>query len=451
MIWSFIQQTGFIIFLSLTIYFVLKREYTNLLILYFAGIVFSSFNVYFLTIWTPEKIASLGMIYCICFRRREYRINVPRRLKSILIILFVLIFVSNITGFLSTPRYQYLIQPLQRQILSTVSYLTSSIIIIYGILLPVDFKKEFFPKYCRIMELAILTGLIHYIFLKVGIEFMPINRSGLVPDTLGGEVIAEFGGSIVRRIYAFAGEPKGLAFCILPYLIISITLLFQNTFISNKRHHITFLLLGLFIFYNTFSSSAFINFIFMIPLVLVLGRLKPNFTLMSICVMSLIMLLFFGLSSDNGISSFIDNVNQRTFERGQTELANDRQESVIMENFENEDWPTKILGWGMGQYTFQVPGQVFNKSILIPVQSGLVLTIADFGLCGILFFFYIVYFVLTVVFNSKKINSPIIIAFSLATLSKVIESMMHGNLTTSFVYIMVSCFMLIYEKSYARI
>lgn len=446
MIWSIIQQIGFFIFLFLTIYYVRKNNFANLLVLYFAGLAFAACCVYYITIWTPEKVACMGMAYCIIFKRKHYNTRMPKPLKNILWSLIFLLFISTVIGIASTPKYTYLISPIQRLILSNFSYISNSIILIYGILLPIDLKGKFFPKYCRVMELAILTGLLHLIFLSIGVEFMPIHRAGLESDTMGNEVVAEFGGSIISRIYAFAGEPKGLAFCILPYIIISICMFLRNSFIKSKKYHLVFLALGLFILFQTYSSAAFINVIVLIPLILFLGGIKPSPTLLGIIFIGVVFALIVGMTSDRGFSTFADSINQRTFERGQTELANDRQETVIMNSFIEENGIVKIFGWGLGQYTFNVPGQVWGNSILIPVQSGIVLTLADFGFLGLILYLYVFFVILRLIRKSKAIGSPIILAFSMAALSKFFESTMHGNVTTPLMYLMVAYYMYIYEK-----
>lgn len=450
MIWLLLQQIGFFIFVILTLYYVIKGNYINLLALYFAGFVFSACNYFFITIWTPDKIVSLGMAYCIIFHRNSYRNQIPSQLKNILIFLVILLCISSIIGFVSIPRYTYLINPKLRIILANFSYITTSIALIIGILLPIRFRDDFFKKYCRVMELAILTGLLHFICLTLGVEFMPINRAGLVENTIGSDVIAEFGGSIITRIYGFAGEPKGLAFCVLPYLVISITMFLQNNFIKSKIYHLIFLCLGLFVLFQTYSSSALINIIILLPLIIILGGVKPSPTFMAVLFIGFILLLVYSTSSENGLSGFFESLNQRTFERGQNELANDRQESVIMKYYDEEGFFVKTFGWGLGQYTFNVPGQVFGNSILIPVQSGLVLTIADFGVLGLALYLYLTFVVIGLVAKVKRFNSPITLSFAMASLSKLIESTMHGNITTSFVYLAIAYYMFIYENKFTN-
>lgn len=451
MIWSILQQIGFIIFLLLTVYYVRKDNFVNLLVLYFAGLAFAACSFFYITIWTPDKVVCVGMVYCILFKQKHHNTRIPNPLKIILRSMIILLFISTLLGIASTPKYTYLISPSQRLLLSNFSYISNSIILIFGLLLPIDLKRKFFPKYCRVMELAILTGLLHLIFISVGVEFMPIHRAGIVNDTMSEEVLAEFGGSIISRIYGFAGEPKGLAFCILPYIIISICMFLRNSYIKSKKYHLSFLVLGLFVLFQTYSSAAFINVIILIPLILFLGGIKPNPTLLSIIFIGVIFALFGGMNSDSEVSTFADSINQRTFERGQTELANDRQETVIMNSFIGENSIVKIFGWGLGQYTFNVPDQVWGNSILIPVQSGVVLTIADFGILGLILYLYIIIVILSLIRKSKLIDSPIIFAFSMASLSKFIESTMHGNLTTSLMYLMITCYMLIYEKQNTNI
>lgn len=449
MIWSIIQQVGFYAFLFLTLYFVKKKSYINLLTLYFCGIVLSSFNTYFITIWTPDKIVNLGMLFCIIFHKDSLRTATPKPLKRLLTIIIIILVLANIVGLAIQPRYHYEISPIRRLILSNITYLTTSVVLLYGTLLPAKFKEEFFPKYCRVMEFAIVTGLVHYLFNALGLEFMKINRSGIVENVDGTEVLADFGDFTFTRIYGFAGEPKGLAFCILPFIVISFTLFLQGIYIRNKIYHILFLVLGIFVLFQTFSSSALINAIVMIPLILVLGGIKPKPSVVVSCFFAIIVFLVVSASSI-GISSFLDNLNARTFERGQTELQNNRQEAVILNTYQKDNESVQILGWGLGQYTFQVPGQVFNNNILIPVQSGIILTLCDFGILGILTLSIILYVILNLIYKTKHLKSPIILAFSMAALSDFIESTMHGNLTTSLMYLMIAYYMYSKQKNSIR-
>lgn len=437
MIWSILTTSGFLVFLFLTIYFVIKRDYTNLLVLFFSSIVFSTCNFFYITIWTPDKIVCLGMIICILFMKKEKIGNTHPAIHTIIKASAFILLTGNIVGMITEPSFHYFLSPAKRQILSNLSYIINIALIGFGTLLTENFNEKFFPRYCRIMEIAIITGLIHFAFNIAGIEFMPIHRSGLFENTSSEEVIAEFGGSLVSRIYGFAGEPKGLAFCILPYLAISITMFLRDQFIKSKMYHITFLLLGVFVLFQTYSSSGLINFILLLPLIVILGGVKLRSSIAVPLFFCLLLLVLYALGSGDG---FIDSLNERTFERGQTELANDRQESVIMEYYQNGGIMVNLFGWGIGQYTFNVPGQVYNGSILIPVQSGLVLTLCDFGILGIIVLWLLFTKIIAVIRLTARENNVLGLAFSMAALSKFIELTMHGNLLTPAAYLMVAYF-----------
>lgn len=445
MIWAILQEIGFFIILVFTFYFVKSRKYIDLLVLYFVGLVFATCCKFFITIWTPDKVVSMGMLYCIIFRKNDYFNYKQKQLRIIFIILIILLIISTLVAMVSIPKYRYLISPNQRLILSDFSYLSSSIVLFYGMLLPPNFKNEFFGKYCRVMEIAIITGLIHYIFNLVGIEFMPIRRAGMLEDTSAEEVLAEFGGHVISRVYGFAGEPKGLAFCILPYIVISFVMYLRGRYIRNKLYHLFFLFFGAFVLFQTYSSSALITAMLIIPIALIFGGNKSNIKVLFVLFVGLGVMLIEN-SLFNNTESFTDSLNKRTFERGMYELGNDRQETVIMNSFIEEGLFVKLFGWGIGQYTFNVPGQVFNNSILIPVQSGLILTLSDFGLCGMILFLYIFIVIIGLIRRANLLKNPVILSFAIASLTKMVEATMHGNIVSSFIYLMIASYMLEDEK-----
>lgn len=446
MIWFLLQKIGFFVFLFFTIYFVCRRKYESLLTLYFWGLTFATCYYYAFTIWFPVKVVALGMILCLFFKRNKrsspsFKIILPFVLSFVLIVFF-----SDLVGLLSPGIYATHINRYIRMFNSNYTYITTILLLFYGLILRRGFVKHLFPSYCLAVEIAIAFGLIHFICLKLGIGFIPILRQD---GSVNLEALAEMGGRIVPRIYGVSGEPKSLGFLICPYLFASLVMYRSGVYRINRLYHQITLLLGTFVLINTYSSSALINFFLAFPLILILLPFpRISYKTATIIVLFVIASCLWILKSETNIyqhgitngDSYVTQLYDRTFGRAQTEMENDRQESVILEHFVTENSLVHILfGWGVSQYTFHVPGQTVGNS-LIPVQSGLVLTIADFGLMGLLLLLFMGFVILKLLRLSRQANNIYALAFSAATLSAFIGSLMFGSIVTCLIYMMMALY-----------
>lgn len=445
MIWFQLQKIGFYIFLILTIYFVSKKKYECLLGLFFFGMTFATCYQYAFTIWLPVKIVTLGMIFCLFIERNKrysisYRIIYP--FASFLTIVLLL---SDLIGICIPGSYAPQINRYVRMFNSNYTYLTTLALLFWGLIMEKGFVKRIFPTYCLAVEIAIAFGLIHFVCLKLGIGFMPILRQ---TGAVNMEALAQMGDNVVARIYGVTGEPKNLGFLICPYILVSIIMLGQGFYRINKKYHLIALLSGFFVLINTYSSSALINFFLMVPLIVLLLPLqkisyKTAAIIASICVIVCICISINEVSlyrhqvNDN---NYIELLYDRTFGRAQNEMKNDRQESIILEQFSKEgNIIHTLFGWGVAQYTFHVPGQAIGRN-LIPVQSGLVLSLVDFGIVGIVLIMWLCYIILKVIKLSLQSKNVYAQAFSIAALSAFIGSLMFGNITTCFIYLMLAIY-----------
>ncbi len=447
MIWFLLQKIGFFIFLLLTIYFAFRRKYESLLILYFFGMTFATCYVFAFTIWLPIKIIAMAMVVCLLYEPQKRYNQAFRVIYPLASFFIIAIMISDLIGIAISGPYAPQINKYMRLINSNYSYLTTIGILFMGIIMNKGFAKRLYPYYCLAVEVAIAFGLIHFICLKVGVGFMPILRQD---GSVNIEALAQMGGKVVSRIYGVSGEPKNLGFLICPYLLSSILMFGQGVYRVNKRYHIATLLAGTFILINTFSSSALINFFLALPLVMIFLP-SPRITYKAAAIIGSLCIVacFWYLNNETNLSkinaresegSFIEQLYERTFGRAQNEMENDRQESVILGYMASEkNVITMIFGWGISQYTFHVPGQAIGKS-LIPVQSGLVLTLADFGLIGFLLILAICYVILKILILSLKNQNTYAQAFSVMALSAFIGSLMFGSITTCFIYLMLALY-----------
>lgn len=445
MIWFLLQKIGFYTFLFFSICFVFRKKYENLLALYFFGMTFATCYQYAFTIWFPVKIIALAMFFCLLSERNKRYSPSCKIIYPVTILFIIAILISDFIGICFPGSYASQINRYIRMFNSNYSYLTTIAVLFFGLILEKGFVKRLFPIYCLAVEIAIIFGLIHFICLKIGVDFMPLLRQD---GTVNLEAIAQMGGQGVSRIYGVTGEPKNLGFLICPYLLVSMITFGQGIYRINKRYHLIAFFAGLFVLINTYSSSALINFFLAVPLILILMPIpkvtyKTATIMVSLCMVACIWCLINETKLDRfptNESSYVEQLYDRTFGRAQKEMGDGRQESVILEHLASENNIIHILfGWGVSQYTFHVPGQTIGKS-LIPVQSGLVLTLADFGIFGIILIITLCYFLVRLLrlsLQNKNIYAQI---FSVAAVSSFIGSLMFGSIVTCFIYMMLAIY-----------
>lgn len=442
MIWFLFQKIGFFLFLFLTIKYVIQKNYFSLLVLYFFGLVFANCFQFFITIWFPTKIVSLGMLLSL-LQFPQKLIPIPKNLKRIIFAVCILVIIGNFVSLFFPGEIRYDISPYSRLVLQDLSYITSAFLLFYIFSLKPTRIFEFYKKYCFVIEIAIFFGLVHYIFILIGVPFAPIMRAN--DYTEFDKVIAIYNDIVVNRIYAFSGEPKNLGFTIAPYLMMSFFMFITGNIRKSRKYHLTVLLIGSWVLYNTFSSSALIAVVLSFVVILINYRTRFNSKLFGLTIISISVLLISYLYIQ--VSDF-DNPNQntlvesfydRTFGRAANELENDRQETVIWNTFKNEDVGHLLFGYGPGQYTFHVPGQI-RDGVLVPVQSGFILTMVDFGIIGIAGFLIYGFLIFNLLRKSRRRNDNLASAFFIATMVSYIGSLMYGNMTTSFIYFMIAIY-----------
>lgn len=407
---------------------------------------FATCYYYAFTIWVPTKVVTLGMIICMILYGFQRKSRASSIITSIFSTVIITILICNIIGLLFPGEYAQHINKFVRIFNSSYTYLTTSILLFVGLMMKPGFVRRIFPYYCTAIEVAIAFGLIHYLCLKSGIGFMPILRQD---GSTNAEALVQMGNEIIPRLYGVSGEPKSLGFLICPYIVILIVMLRNNYYRINKIYHYSVLVISLFILINTYSSAALINFFIIIPIVLIINKIdRINLKFIGgISIITIALSIFIlqkELRTYNKNSpyeeSYIAQLYNRTFGRAQNEMENGRQESIILDYYlKDKNLVTKITGWGTSQYTFHVPDQTIGNA-LIPVQSGLILTIADFGLIGIILLLIIVSIIIKLIKLSIKDSNIISLAFSIAALSSFIGSMMFGSVVSCFIYLMLSIY-----------
>lgn len=402
-----------------------------------------------ITIWFPTKVIALGMvIFLLISRTKRRQTYITSWFKPFIVIFFIVLLLGDLIAVVSPPRYALHFNKISRIINTNYTYITTALLLFYGTILKPGFVRRVFPSFCLAMEVAMAFGILHYICLSLGIEFMPILRQD---GSINDEAAFADAGAKILRIYGVSGEPKSLAFLALPYIMASLTMFCMGHYRRNSTaYHLTALCAAIFVLINTYSSAALITFAIVFPMMLAL--LPFNKLMIKVVPLAIIATLGIGfynamteMNSDcpqerQEESSLMDRLYRRSFERASEEMEGDRQERVVLDYMaEDAGAMTWLMGYGVAQYTFQIPGMTIGRS-LIPMQSGFVLSLCDFGLLGIVLYGMLFLLIIKIIRYSKRYRCKYGMAFAFAALSSVIGSMMFGSIVTCMIYLMLALY-----------
>lgn len=431
MIWTILQQIGFCIFLVLSIFFVVKKQHENLLVLYFFGATFNVCYAFFITIWSPVKIVSIAMGYCYFNQQKSSRLN--PKVRHLIFFMIIMLIVSDLVAIITPPEYnQNILDPLNRLLMGNIGYIIAIMVLLFSSMLKDGAIERMYPKYRLAVEIAIIFGFLHYVCNRLGIEFMPILRQG-GGENSSGSVLAEVGGQFVQRVYGVSGEPKNLGFLIVPYLVSSIIEYFRGWL--NGWYKKAMVILGLFVLIKTYSSSALIEFALVVPFAIKFSRVKLSSGMLIAIMISLTFFLVYNIphSNENGTLSAL---YERSFGRGAHELEEGRQETDVIDAFIKSGEITHLFGWGAYQYTFHAPNQLTIYGGLKPLQSGFVSSFVEFGLLGFICLCYCFALIIRLLLRSRQ--NAVCLSFALIVLSSFIGSLMYGNFSTCFIFLMMA-------------
>ena len=435
MIWYAIRYTIFGIFVALTIYFVWRKKYEHLLWLYFFTFPFQNCAAYIITSWNPYKVVAIGMSFVMLFQ--PIRQRQPSELKRLFFYFIFLLLASNIVGlFMPSPTAG--LRGIVRLFVQNITYLLGGVPILYMKWLPLDFGKRVLKWYTAAICTLIGIGFIHYAFLRAGIPFAPIMRD---VGTTNMVAATHFGNSVVYRIYGLCGEPKNMAFALVPFILY----ILAKMIINKDRSKLTCLILlsSLFILINTYSSAAYIEFTIGIIVVFFFAldsiNKKVKYLLVSVFLLCITLTYTYTLVAPNISATqpkeeqtFLDYFYERSFGRAQNELEEGRTETIIIKDFlQSHNIIYYLFGYGPGQYSFHSENLTFTGGY-VPVQSGLVLNLVDFGFCGYLYFIFLLFFVLKLYWRSKdnaeRTSLYFIIMGGAVLLGNMMYSMMGGSI-----------------------
>lgn len=431
MIWYVIRYTIFGVFVALTIYLVWKKKYEHLLWLYFFTFPFQNCAAYVITTWNPYKVVAIGMSFVILFQ--PIRQRQPSELKRLFSYFIFLLLASNIVGLLM-PSPTAGLRGVIRLFIQDITYLLGFVPILYMKWLPLDFDKRVLKWYTAAICTLIGIGFIHYGFLKVGIPFAPIMR-----DVGSSNLVAaaQFGESVVYRVYGLCGEPKNMAFALVPFVLYIISKMLIDKDCSKRTWLILFS--SLFILINTYSSAAYIEFTIglIVVVFLTLNSVNKNakYLFISVCLLFCTLIYTYNLVAQTDSipqsheqQTFLDSFYERSFGRAQNELEEGRTETVITKDFlQSHNIIYYLFGYGPGQYSFHSENLTFVGGYN-SVQSGLVLNLVDFGLCGYIYFLALLYFVLKLYNRNKRLKDKKILYFIIMGGAVLLGNMMYSFL-----------------------
>lgn len=430
MIWYIIRYTVFGIFVALTVYFVSKKKYEQLMWLYFFTFPFQNCAAFLITTWNPYKIVAIGMAFVMIFQPIKRKL--PSELNTLTYWYVFLLLIGNIMA-LFMPAATAGAKGITRLLVQDVTYLLGFVPILFIKWLPVDFGKRIQGWYAKAICTLIVIGFIHYAFMVADIPFAPIIRD---VGTTNEFAATQFGSGLVYRIYGLSGEPKNMAFALVPFVL----LIMSKMLIGKEYGRKNWLLLicSLFILINTYSSAAYIEFIICVLAVAYIAvdlmNNQTKFTLISVLSLCVILVYAYSLVAPESNASFqpqeqqsfFDNFYERSFGRAQNELEEGRLETIILKDFiESNNLLYHLFGYGPGQYSFHSEGLVFGRGVT-PVQSGLVLNLVDFGICGYLYFFYLSYFVCRIYIATRNATDKTALYFVIMGIAVLIGNMMYS-------------------------
>lgn len=385
-----IALLGLYIFFILAFYLYLKKAWFTLF-----GLLLISFGLNFFTalagtLWFPYKVV---MFPVIIFSLQHSTIPLARKvLKPYYIIVAISVLTAFVTGP-SIPGTTLLQGPMLRPVVQAYTYVSMAMMIPFIVWVINDEERLYksLQVYYRLSEIIIFIGIIHFIFIAAGMEFVPILRPG---GKANPEASFGIENMSINRIYGLSGEPKTLATFILPYIFISLFNYLQKNYNRNKNYHLIMLILATLTMIYTFSSAILISAALGIIIIPYLFRQWISSRIISFFAV----IAFLGLlnnqasklftSPDNASREqsigFLDILYERSFGRVEEE-ADERFESQALNHMFNNTPAFMFTGYGLGMYNYHLPLPRHSRGVE-PIDSGWVVILMDLGLLGLVFF-----------------------------------------------------------------
>lgn len=390
MIYNQISQIVFIIFLALSVYFTIRKNYQALLALFIAGIGFGGFNIYYGTLWFPYKIVSIFIVLVVLInsKKKIYPKYFNKLISLFVISVIIALIFQPSTDQTNLPFFQ---RSFFRPFVQLFSYVSLAALIPFCLL---TLKNEdhfiiFIKRYFLIVELVMSFAVLQFIIQKLGMDFMPILRPNLTDSPTAS---FSFQNTVILRLYGVTGEPKTLAAFLFPYFFTSFYNFYNKNYNRSFIYHLIMLLISLFVIINAFSSAVLISLAITLSLTSLIW-FRKKIKILAPTIILILVLIYSNpgktiIASGYTASSYslYDLLVERTTGRLSLEL-NERPEYIGINYIFNENPYLSFTGIGMGMY----PYYVTNSGIygIDPIDSNWVVFLMDLGLIGIGLFLYI--------------------------------------------------------------
>lgn len=400
MIWFIIRYIIFTLFVISGLYCTFKRKYYLLVFLYFLSFPFQNCAAFAITTWNPYKVISVFMFLCLLLDHKHRPQSQIINRYAVTVISVVCI--SALLGLTYLPNRLSTIG-INRVIAQSFTYCLGIVPLLFMVFLSKIQLNKSLQYYEYAIYILIGLGLVHFLFLKLGIPFAPIIRD---VGTTNYWAIAKYGGENVDRLYGLCGEPKNMALYVTPYVVWKMVQLCVE---QSKRIRTSIeLAFSLFIFLHTYSSTAYIAIVAAIPLAfVVITRIRSNLFLnIGVYLFTIFTLgAFWYTNLGNAInlpkSQFVESFTERSFERAESELEDERTEVRVLRDYTQAPLVEKMTGYGPGMYVYHTPGLTFERGFN-PMQSGIVLNLVDFGILGILALLFLLFIAFSVISRAIK-------------------------------------------------
>lgn len=404
-----IAKYGLFVFLFLSIYFYRSGKLYSLFGLLVISFGLNAFTALAGTLWFPYKVVMFGTTLFAYGRFAGH--DVSNLLKPYFYLIALSVMVAWVTAP-NVPGTTFLQGPTMRPIVQSYTYVSMALLVPFIVLIiNTRYRLQWTLKiYFRLSEIIIGIGLLHFIFIILGLAFIPILRPGGAVSEF-----AAFGmdGTLVNRIYGLSGEPKTLATFILPYIFISFYNYIEGNYNRSKLYHLLALVTSFIVMIYSFSSAILISASIGLVLIPVLfsHRFSSRVVQYSFIIGIVGYVLFQSGDSFTGRTSdedknlnMLDVLYERSFGRVEDE-SKERYESVALNYIYREAPGYLITGFGLGMYNYHLPLPKHGRGVE-PIDSGWVVILMDLGILGLLFFWSIYRYVIRLK-NSNKFNNDI--------------------------------------------
>lgn len=366
---------------------VLKRRPDWLLFLFVTGSGFMGFYFPAGTNWTAAKVVGVWLIIYVVFLDHRWM----RRLKGLngdlwWALVFWVLIASALAYVVEAPikDESYGLQgPALRPLVQLYAYLSSLAIVPLAlcVLTSEHMRRRFLDVYAAAGLVLCAGGVVQLASFQLGFDFMPIVRLD------GSEQTAQFyyGGEVVKRIYSFSGEPKGLSAFLLPLFFVALVGAVERQRFGRWWSRWWFVCLVGGILLSTYSTSALLAMVIGGAFLgIVVGGFGRKLLLAGIFVSAAFLVVT--ASEDtlvgDSASDFVSTMRFRTVDRlGDT--IDERLETKGLAYVWNDRPDCLAAGLGLGMYTYHIAGLRHSFGIE-PIDSGWVTNLLDLGFVGLL-------------------------------------------------------------------